>query len=63
MNKNLEVGSRVTISTHGSNVGTVKGLNPKGYPSNTVVVHMDGEPGPRLCKKENVFLLQSHNNS
>lgn len=54
MNKNLEVGSRVTISTHRSNLGTVKDLNPKGNSSNTVVVHMDGEPGPRLCMEENV---------
>lgn len=42
---------------HGSNLGTVKDLNPKVYPSNTVIVHMDKKPGPRLCMKENVSLI------
>lgn len=59
MIKNIKIGSRVTISTHGTNLGTVKDLNPKGYYSNTVVVQMDGEPGPRLCKEENVFLFEA----
>jgi hypothetical protein len=51
MNKNLEIGSRVTISTHGSNLGTIQKIT-----GDLFVVQMDGEPGPRLCLKENVFL-------
>lgn len=52
MNKKITIGTRVTISTHGINLGTVQQII-----KDRIVVQMDGEPAPRLCLATNVFLL------
>ena len=49
--KEKKIGSRVTISTHGSNLGTIQKID-----EDFIIVQMDGEPGPRFCRKENVFV-------
>ena len=49
--KEKKISSRVTISTHGSNLGTIQEID-----GDFIIVQMDGEPGPRFCRKENVFV-------
>jgi hypothetical protein len=51
-NNVFKIGDRVTISTNGSSPGTVI-----EFVHGRVVVQIDGEPGPRLCLKENVSLI------
>lgn len=48
--RKFKEGDRVTISTHATQ-GTVRGLSAYGH---YVIVQIDGEPGPRACRPENV---------
>ena len=65
MNKKFEIGERVTISTHGSNIGTVLKF-PKnthyifGNSKDSVIIQMDCEFGPRLCLKDNVYKINGN---
>lgn len=52
MIKKIDIGARVTISTHGSMPGTVQKIV-----GDRIVVQIDTEPAPRLCLAINVFLL------